>query len=403
LISVVDPATVYFTVSFNPDVHPDNCFILSRISENIPASDIFLLSTTDKVPKKYHLFLQRSPELLREKFYSLKQPVEIADLLEISYSRLIYHIYLVTPEERYKSFGIPKKSGGIRQITTPITALKIIQSKLNQVLQAVYDIKPSVHGFVMGKNIVTNAQAHVKKRYVLNIDLKDFFPSINFGRVRGMFMATPYGLHPEVATVLAQICCHNNHLPQGAPTSPIISNMICGKMDSQLQRLAKDCKATYTRYADDITFSTTLSQFPRDLAYITNDEDGEKLVIGNSLLNIINTNGFEINQSKVRLQTRGNHQEVTGLTTNVFPNVDRTYVRQVRAMLHAWAKFGLEAAEKEYLSKYEFKNRLPQKAKPTFKQVLRGKIEFIGVVKGKDDLIYRKYLKQYKSLMSFDL
>ncbi|MDH6078349.1 hypothetical protein [Umezakia ovalisporum] len=104
MISVVDPATVYFTVSFNQ--YPDGgnqWFILSRISENIPASDIFLLSTTDKVPKKSHLFLQRSPELLREKFYSLKQPVEIAGLLEISYSRLIYHIYLVTPEERYKT------------------------------------------------------------------------------------------------------------------------------------------------------------------------------------------------------------------------------------------------------------------------------------------------------------
>ena len=167
---------------------------------------------------------------------------------------MIYHIYLVQSEKRYKTFDIPKKSGGTRQISTPITALKIIQRKLNQVLQAVYQTKPSVHGFVSSKNVVTNAQNHVKKRYVLNIDLKDFFPSVNFGRVRGMFMATPYGLHPDVATVLAQICCYNNHLPQGAPTSPIITNMICAKMDGQLQRLAKECKATYTRYADDITF-----------------------------------------------------------------------------------------------------------------------------------------------------
>jgi RNA-directed DNA polymerase len=136
--------------------------------------------------------------------------MDIADLLEVSYPRLVYHIYLVEPDKRYKTFEIPKKSGGIRQISTPITALKIIQTKLNQVLQTVYEIKPSVHGFVMGKNIVTNAQAHTKKRYVLNLDLTDFFPSINFGRVRGMFMATPYGLHPDVATVLAQICCHNN-------------------------------------------------------------------------------------------------------------------------------------------------------------------------------------------------
>ncbi|WP_347242302.1 reverse transcriptase domain-containing protein [Nostoc sp. FACHB-892] len=351
--------------------------------------------------KNSQLLLTDSPESLREKFYSLKQPMDIADLLEVSYPRLVYHIYLVETDKRYKTFEIPKKSGGVRQISTPITALKIIQTKLNQVLQTVYEIKPSVHGFVIGKNIVTNAQAHTKKRYVLNLDLTDFFPSINFGRVRGMFMATPYGLHPDVATVLAQICCHNNQLPQGAPTSPIVTNMICAKMDSQLQRLAKEYKATYTRYADDITFSTTLPKFPEELAYKVAEGDVDKILIGNKLLSIINENGFEVNEQKIRLQSRGNHQAVTGLTTNQFPNVDRNYVRHIRAMLHAWSKFGLEAAEEEYLTKYETKSRFSAKDKPTFQQVLRGKIEFISMVKGKDDPIYRKYIKQYINLVSF--
>jgi RNA-directed DNA polymerase len=254
---------------------------------------------------------------------------------------------------------------------------------------------------VNGKNIVTNAQAHAKKRYVLNIDLKDFFPSINFGRVRGMLMATPYNLPPDVATVLAQICCYNNQLPQGAPSSPIITNMICAKMDSQLQWLAKDCKSTYTRYADDITFSTTLPKFPNKLAYVLTGEDTEKVFIGNRLLAIIHENGFEINEQKIRLQVKGNHQEVTGLTTNLFPNVDRKYVRQVRAMLYAWAKSGLEAAENEYFDKYVSKSRLPIKQKLKFKQVLRGKIEFIGMVKGKEDSIYQKFIQQYQLLYKF--
>jgi RNA-directed DNA polymerase len=351
------------------------------------------------VQDESQLFLSDSPEILREKFYSLKKPMDIADLLEISYSRLIYHTYIVYPERRYKTFEIPKKSGGIRQISTPITALKILQRKLNQVLKAVYEPKASVHGFVTGKNIVTNAQAHVKKRYVLNIDLKDFFHSINFGRVRGMFMATPYGLHPNVATVLAQICCYKNQLPQGAPTSPIITNMICAKMDGQLQRLAKTYKLTYTRYADDITFSTTLPHFPRELAYILTEEDNEKIVIGDNLLRIIHENGFEVNEQKIRLQVKGNHQEVTGLTTNVFPNVDRKFVRQVRAMLYAWAKFGIESAESEYLTKNRYESIFPGKEKPTFQQALRGKIEFIATVKGKNDPIYRKYLSIYKQLI----
>jgi RNA-directed DNA polymerase len=349
--------------------------------------------------KNIHLLLQDKPEELQKKFYSLKTARDIAMLLGVSHKNLVYHIYLYPSELRYKSFTIPKKSGGIRKIYTPITALKIIQRKLNQVLQAVYQIKPSVHGFVEGKNIVTNAKAHAGKRYVLNLDLKDFFPTVNFGRVRGLFMATPYGLNPEVATVLAQICCHDNQLPQGAPTSPIVTNMICTKMDSQLQRLAKECKATYTRYADDITFSTTLPKFPEALAYFVKDETGTKLCLGSALLNIITENGFLLNEQKLRLQTRGNHQEVTGLTTNQFPNVDRKFVRQIRAMLHAWAKFGLEKAENEYHLSYDNKIRLHLKGKPTFKQVLRGRIEFLGMVKGKNDPIYRKYLNNYYKLV----
>jgi RNA-directed DNA polymerase len=111
-----------------------------------------------------------------------------------------------------------------------------------------------------------------------------------------MLIATPYNLPPDVATVLAQICCYNNQLPQGAPTSPIITNMICAKMDSQLQRLAKDCKSTYARYADDITFSTTLPKLPNKLAYVLTGEDTEKVFIGNRLLAIIHENGFEVSK-----------------------------------------------------------------------------------------------------------
>ncbi len=358
---------------------------------------------TKREEKSSSLLLNYSPEVLRDRFYTLKTPQDVSKLLDISYNRLAYHIYLVPEPNRYKTFEIPKKSGGNRQISTPVTAIKILQWKLNQVLQAVYQPKPSAHGFVPGKNIVTNAQAHAKKRYVLNLDLKDFFPSINYGRVRGMFMGVPYGLNPDVATVLAQICCHDNQLPQGAPTSPIITNMLCAKMDSQFQRLAKECSATYTRYADDITFSTTRPNFPEALAKIVTVEEGESIILGEPLLTIIDQNGFKVNDKKVRLQTNKNHQEVTGLTVNQFPNVDRRFVRQVRAMLHAWAKFGLEAAEKEYQQKYGTKSRFPAKGNPAFKQVLRGKIEFIGMVKGKDDSIYQAFLKKYQDLSYFTL
>ena len=369
---------------------------------NFPKGQLIPEDSNQKSNPYYHLLLKAPPETLREKFFSLTNARanarDVAKLLNVEYRRLVYHIYKVPPEKRYKTFELPKKSGGTRQISTPQTALKIIQWKLNQVLQTVYAPKPSAHGFVASKNIVTNAQAHSKKRYILNLDLKDFFPSINFGRVRGMFIATPYGLTPEVATVLAQICCHNNQLPQGAPTSPIITNMICAKMDSQLQRLAKACKATYTRYADDITFSTTLKGFPESLAKVVTEEGEEKIILGEPLLGIIADNGFQVNENKIRLQTKGNHQEVTGLTANKFPNVDRRFIRQVRAMLHAWAKFGLEAAEREFQEKYATKSRLPSKGTPNFKEVLRGKIEFIGIVKGKENEIYSKFIDKFNIL-----
>lgn len=192
-------------------------------------------------------------EELKRQFEQLKTRQDVARLLQVSDYQLRYHLYICPIDKAYTTFKIPKKSGGHRLITTPQTSLKIIQHKLNQVLSSVYKVKPSVHGFAIEKSIVTNAKIHLKQRYILNLDLQDFFPSINFGRVRGLFIAKPYNCTQEVATILAQICCYNNQLPQGAPTSPIISNMICARLDSQLQKLAKKYWCIYTRYADDIT------------------------------------------------------------------------------------------------------------------------------------------------------
>ena len=340
------------------------------------------------------LTLSASGDELVKQFFALRTRQDVAELLEIDDSRLVYHLYIVQPSERYTTFDIPKKSGGVRGISAPATALKIIQRKLNQVLQHVYEPKAPVHGFVYGKSIVTNAEMHRGRGYVFNVDLKDFFPSINFGRVRGMFMAVPYQLPPPVATVLAQICCFNNELPQGAPTSPIVSNMICAKMDSQLRRLAQRHRCVYTRYADDITFSTS-ARFPDALAETTSAGQVE---VGGKLHRIIEENGFEINRDKVRLRTKYRRQEVTGLTVNEFPNVRRKYIRQIRAMLHAWEKFGLEDAEAKFLKHYDRKHRAPQKGPPSFRHVVKGKIEFLGMVRGKDDHAYLRFRDQLRKL-----
>lgn len=139
-------------------------------------------------------------------------------------------------------------------------------------------------------------------------------------------------------------------MPQGAPTSPVISNLICWKLDNQLQSFAKKARCTYTRYADDITFSTNQKEFPSLIGEL--DADGQ-LRLSPKLVGIIDENRFKINTNKVRYASRDNRQEVTGLIVNgKVPNVRRTYVRQVRAMLHACEKYGVDDAAEEHFSKY---------------------------------------------------
>lgn len=334
---------------------------------------------------------------------NLKTAQDLADLLKIDYKTLIYYTYRNT-EKNYAKIAIPKKAGGTRDLYIPVTPLKLVQTKLSKILQELYQPKPSVHGFVLDRSILTNVRSHTKDRarsklqFVLNIDLKDFFPSINFGRVRGLFMAYPYNCTEEIATMLAQICCINNQLPQGAPTSPTISNMICARMDSQLQKLAKDNRSTYTRYADDITFSTTSLSFPKSLALVVHESTGAQLEIASPLRNIIENNGFSINPQKTRLLTPNVRQEITGITVNMKPNLQKRYYSQIRAMLHAWEKHGLEKAAEEHFTKYHPKHRNPFSSSLSFKSIVKGKIEYLGMIRGKDDTKYIKFMQKLSNL-----
>lgn len=348
----------------------------------------------EDIPKKsFDISLVATDAELFNKFSKLQTRSDVANLLEVNEKALIYWLYRQSQSKKYYSFNLIKKSGELREINAPIGSIKILQNKLNKIFKLLYKPKPSVHGFIKIKkkkerrSIVTNARAHVRKRFVLNIDIQDFFPSINFGRVYGMLKSEPFNLPSAPATVLAQICCLNNCLPQGASTSPIISNLVCRRLDVQLQKLAKQYRCTYTRYADDITISTTLKDFPRDIAYIDNSG---KTILGKTLINLINDNGFEINQKKIRLQNNQERQVVTGLIVNNRLNLNRKFVRQVRAMLHSWEKYGEEDAQKVFYEKYNTRQRLNQENQPLYREVLAGKINFIKMVRGQEDGIYRK-------------
>lgn len=266
------------------------------------------------------------------RFNEISSRNQLADCLGVPRSKLAYLLFIKKTENLYTTFEIPKKSGGSREINAPQAELKNVQRKLSDALQEyqrTYRKEQGInailsHAFEKEKSIITNAKIHRNKRYVLNIDLQAFFTSFHFGRVRGFFEKDKNFLLPyEVAVTIAQIACYNGHLPQGSPCSPIITNLICNKMDIWLLQLAKAYKLDYTRYADDITFSTNRTSFLDEY-----DEFIEQVT------SVIAHSGFAVNEKKTRLQFRDSRQEVTGLVVNKKISVKREYIKKTRAMAH---------------------------------------------------------------------
>ena len=292
---------------------------------------------------------------------------DLAHILGYQPKALSYIIYKLPTDQRYSNFEIPKKSGGRRSIAAPCKHLKVLQRRLADLLyQYVEELKPAdekietligsehvqplrkrarksiSHGYEKGLSIATNAEMHIKKKYVFNIDLKDFFPSINFGRVRGFFMKDKnFRLNSKVATIIAQIACHNNQLPQGSPCSPVISNLIVKQLDYALVKLAKKTNCTYTRYVDDLTFSFNGDSFPEEIAEEINPIFTKKYWrLGKEAKSIIEKAGLRVNVKKCRMQENIDRQEVTGLIVNRKVNISSSYYRTVRAMCNSMFTMG---------------------------------------------------------------
>lgn len=330
-----------------------------------------------------------------------KSPRELANFLGIEYNKyIVYFLYRKPLSSQYKKFEILKRGSGKRKISAPTSSLKFIQQKLAAELAKEFHSNTSSHAYQNNKSIKTNAAPHVNAHYILNIDLEDFFGSINFGRVRGMFMSRPYYATPAVATVMAQICCFENALPQGAPTSPVVSNMICSKMDSHLRALAKATGCYYTRYADDITFSKRGRKFPDRLATVVENDSEMTCIVGKDILNIVSDNGFKINEEKTRFTRNGMRHEVTGLVVNSKLNVRRSFIRQIQAMLRAWDKFGYENAADHHFNRYRRKTPGPGHENASFEKVVRGKIQHVGSVKGQTDAVYLNLAKRFNAIAS---
>ena len=310
--------------------------------------------------------------------------------------QLNYYCNPNNTRRRYTSFEIKKKSGGVRKIDAPRRGLKNILYYLNQVFQSIYIPSSAAMGFVVGKSVVDNAQCHIGKNYVFNIDLKDFFPSITQPRVWKRLQLKPLNISQPIANIIAGLCCMKKKeqdgtvsyiLPQGAPTSPIITNMICDKLDRRLKGLAARFNLTYTRYADDITFSSN---------HYVYAEDGD---FRKELERIIADQGFSINENKTRLQKKGSRQEVTGLIVNEKTNLISKYVREIRSILYIWEKYGYMVADGRFQPRYKQEKGHVKKGNPSIECVLAGKLQYLKMVKGESNTVYMNLQNRFDALM----
>ena len=327
-----------------------------------------------------------------EKLKKTESLSDLANLLGFSPKAVAYILYKIPEENKYAEFSIPKKNGGERVIKAPIDKLKLLQKRLADLLYECYseiknNHKSISHGFLKNHSIYTNAINHKNKRYVFNLDLLNFFPSINFGRVYGFFIKNNhFTLHHKVATVIAQIACHNNELPQGSPCSPIISNLIGHLLDIRMVRLAKKTKCTYSRYADDLTFSTNKKNFPCQIAFNIGDNNW---IVGDALKKEIEKVGFYINNNKTNMQYRTSRQTATGLIVNEFVNIKKEYYKKARSMCHSLFQCGefyikkLQSTE-ENNEKMDSKTGNDIEIKGTLQQ-LEGILSFIYQIKRPND------------------
>ena len=288
---------------------------------------------------------------------------DIAHLLEVKPQFLSKTIYKTDDDHKYLPFKIKKKDGSDREILAPNPNLKFIQSRLSRLLyQCYFDIygEPEntsrilSHGFQKKRNlsIFTNASKHTGRRYVFNADIEDFFPSFNFGRVRGFFLKhDKFKLGDKAATALAQLACFQNTLPQGAPSSPIISEFLAQPLDIALHSLAKHHRCTYSRYVDDITFSTNLKVFPSKIAYPF--PIPEKWVAGPKLDAEVQRCGFKLKPAKSRMQANTQWQGVTNLTVNDSVNIKREYYKGARFCAHAMMTTGKAKAKSQLNIEYD--------------------------------------------------
>ena len=329
--------------------------------------------------KYYQEYIKNLPVKEEEKEELIKR-LKYAEKTKVPFIMNTYHLSNIlgikwknlkniinNSEKLYYNFNISKKSGGKRTISMPNKELLIVQKKIQEEILDNVTIHDNAYGFVKNKSIVDNAKKHLNKEMILNIDLKDFFPSIHKGRVFYIFKNI-CNYDNDTSYCLTKLTTYKNSIPQGAPTSPVISNIVAFMLDVRISKITDKFNINYTRYADDITFS------------------GNKESINKSLLkivsNIIEECGFHINEKKTRFASYAGRQEVTGLIVNNKEiSIPNNYIKKIRQELYYVKKYGL----KGHREKVGFKNKY-------YKDHLLGKILFVNQI---DSRKGEKLLKEY--------
>lgn len=241
-----------------------------------------------------------------------------------------YHItYLIrasyNPEKFYRKFNIPKKSGGLRSISEPLPSLKEIQKWILDEILYKCDVSEYTKAYRPGKSIKNNAQFHRNQKIVLKLDIKDYFPSIKYPKIYAFFKRLGYS--KAVTTMLANLCCLHKCLPQGAPTSPALSNLVTVHLDNRISGFTKKLKIRYTRYADDLTFSG----------------DFNPGIIINFVEKVLNEEGFLLNKEKINTMYQNKRQQVTGIVVNKYMQTPRELRKKLRQDIYYIEKFGLKS------------------------------------------------------------
>lgn len=295
--------------------------------------------------------IRYASNLLTFDFPVIFDRIHLAHLLGIKPSDLSALIYSID-SYCYHEFHLAKKSGGMRVINIPSVDLKDIQRWILDNIISKMHISEFANGFCKGKSILTNALSHIDQECVINLDIKDFFPSVGIDRVFMLFKY--YGYTKEVSFALAKLCTYRGILPQGSPASPAISNVICLKLDKRLSKLAESYNGVYSRYADDLTFSGT-----KNITQLI------PIVIA-----IVEKEGFCVNAQKTHIAYAHERQKVTGLLVNEGKvRVSQKYKKRLRQEIYYCQKFGVSNHQKYCKENFQF-----------YKEHLYGKAYFVSMV-----------------------